>query len=539
MAESFLAPKASACRRSVQTVPITGARPSARPPGPRPTVRSGRLIAGMVAAIALTAAVAYWDGERESASALEDFAQEQATLARGVASNLENRLAGARRDALVADEDARLGRPLHKTITQRYLAVRPRGDADSPLPVPAAPDHDYLLTVPVGPGRVVDLLLPMRDLVASAERIERRGSLVLLIRPPGAAGLFSSEGRLLDAPAVAKAFAGAQNALRLAPTEAARLGIPQRTAVAGLARVDAGPLGGWGVATVATAERQRDRERRARWRLILAVAFAGGLVFAFGGAALRIQRSELLLERELALADLARQRDERLERASKAATMGTLAMGIAHEVSTPLGVISGRAEQLLPRLSGDERSRRAVATILEQSERIGQVIRAFLSLARGDSPPIRETAPQAIISGAMALVEHRFAAVGVSLAKALPADLPALHGDQHLLEHALVNLLLNACDACSRGGLVEVSARVEPGALHITVEDDGAGISALDAARATEPFFTTKSEGGTGLGLAIANEIVKSHRGSLVIAPRATRGTSASIRLPLPTQENA
>lgn len=180
-------------------------------------------------------------------------------------------------------------------------------------------------------------------------------------------------------------------------------------------------------------------------------------------------------------------------------------MGIAHEVSTPLNVISGRAEQLSPKVANDERASRSVQTILEQSERIGQVIRAFLGLARGDSPPVRATRPRAIVDGALALCEHRFDKAGVSVAKEIPDDLPMIHGDQHLLEHALVNLLLN-------------------------------GIPATDAARALEPFFTTKAENGSGL-VAIANEIVKSHHGTLFLAPRVPRGTRASIELPLPDRE--
>ena len=67
-----------------------------------------------------------------------------------------------------------------------------------------------------------------------------------------------------------------------------------------------------------------------------------------------------------------------------------------------------------------------------------------------------------------------------------------------------------------------------------TVTDDGAGISAENAERAAEPFFTTKPAGkGTGLGLAIATEIAKSHRGTLRIAPRAPKGTRAEIRIPV------
>ena len=286
---------------------------------------------------------------------------------------------------------------------------------------------------------------------------------------------------------------------------------------------------------VTSAERVRDRERRARFRLSLGVLLTAGLVCAFGTAALRRQRRGLLLERELSLAALARERDAELATASRAATLGTLAMGIAHEVGTPLGVISGRAEQLLARATDDERSARAVRAILDQTERIRRVIRAFLDVVRGEAPALGDTPPASVLEGAASLVEHRFAAAGVVLEKRVEPDLPRIHGDAAMLQQAIVNLLLNACDACDRGGRVEAVAAREGGRVVLTVTDDGCGITKENAARATEPFFTTKAPGqGSGLGLAITHEIVKLHRGELSLAPASPRGTQATISLPVP-----
>ena len=321
------------------------------------------------------------------------------------------------------------------------------------------------------------------------------------------------------------AIARHDTTLRIDRDAAAELGFPRRTAVAGLAYTPQGAI-----VVVASAERERDREQRARFRLVLAVALAGGLVFLFGGLALRLQRSELVLEHQ-------RQRDERLERASKAAIMGTLAMGIAHEISTPLGIIVGRAEQLAPRTGQDERGARAVRAILEQCERISQVIRAFLGLVRGDNPEASKLLPKEVALGARTMVEHRFENAGVNLQVTAPDALPPLHGDARLLEHALINLLLNACDACPRGGTVSLTVQASTDEVAFVVEDDGAGISPEDLARVTEPFFTTKAGRGSGLGLAIASEIVKSHRGRLALEPRSPRGTRATIALPLARKE--
>jgi two-component system, NtrC family, sensor kinase len=432
----------------------------------------------MLLAMAAIGGLAYIDEEREGVAALADFAQEQTNLAESIAGALRAHLAMPR-DPAVA-KGALAQQPEPPSTVERYLAAA----------------------------------------VHRSEQADPQNDHMVLVQPPDKAGLHTTDGRPVVAPEILGALEQGRTYLRLAPSEAGRLGLPVRTALAGLASVDVGPSARWGIVAVASAERERDRERWARWRLILSVATASGLVFSFGGLALRNQRKELLLRHRLELADIGGQRDERLERAGKAAIMGTLAVGVAHEISTPLGIIAGRAEQLAPKLAGDERAASGVRIILEQIDRIHRIIRGLLGLARGD----RTTA-----------VEHRFAKADVELRADVAAALPVIHGDPRLLEHAVVNLLLNACDACARAGTVVVSARAGDGnrGLVLAVVDDGPGISHANAGRVLEPFFSTKPSGqGTGIGLAIVQEIVASHRGSLALEPVSPHGTRATIKLP-------
>jgi signal transduction histidine kinase len=164
---------------------------------------------------------------------------------------------------------------------------------------------------------------------------------------------------------------------------------------------------------------------------------------------------------------------------------------------------------------------------------IRAVVRAFLDMARGGPPSFTPSSPREIAVSAASLVEHRFANAGVSLAVDVPRDIPEIRTDRALLKQAIVNLLLNACDACARGGHVELSARADAERVAFVVTDDGVGITEDQAARATKPFFTTKAGvGGEGLGLAIAAEIAKSHRGELRIAPNGPVGTRACIEIP-------
>jgi signal transduction histidine kinase len=203
-------------------------------------------------------------------------------------------------------------------------------------------------------------------------------------------------------------------------------------------------------------------------------------------------------------------------------------------VSTPLGVIVGRAEQLARRLNEDERGLRAANAIQEQADRIGKIVRGFLALARGDATSLEEVEPEDIVRDATELVEHRFTTAHVSLAIEVAPELPAISCEPKLFTQVLVNLLLNACDACEKGGSVAIRALSEEGRIAFIVEDDGHGITRDDLARAKEPFFTTKPPGkGTGLGLAIATEIVSHHCGTLSLEPRSdgARGTVARVEV--------
>lgn len=484
----------------------------------------------MLSVMLVVGALAHWDAQREADIALNELASAQASLANAVSAELSTRLELARRDAwIVADGASDPTRTF--ALANQYLATRllPRGSSDAPSTAP-----HVTIRVPFD-ERVVELDIAPRVLLALASREEQPSHRKLFVFPPSSGGVgFDMDGTPVSLPMLTSALAQG-GAARLSRPEAASLGLPARMAMAGVATIDAGELGRWAVVVVSSAAAERDRELRASIRLALSVVLAGGVVLAFGSVALRRQRRQLVLERELAIAQLDRDRTERLVRASRAATMGTFAMGIAHEISTPLGVIVGRAEQLLAR-ADDERTRRGLLAIADQSEQIGGLVRAFMALARGGTPTLATVEARDLVDSAVRMIEHRFATKGVSLVINMPSDLPSIHCDIRLIEHALINLLLNACEACDGDGHVELAVRSDGGTMAFVITDDGKGISPENAARATEPFFTTKTDGGAdgaGLGLAIVQEIAKSHRGSLSIAPRPGKGTRAAIELPI------
>jgi two-component system NtrC family sensor kinase len=371
--------------------------------------------------------------------------------------------------------------------------------------------------------------------IAAAKSIEVPHALIVLFLSSRSDHLISTNGTKIDAPFLNDAIQTNESSLRLTREQSASLDLSRRMSMAGFATVESGDAKGGVVIVVASAERVRDRDRRAFWRLLLSVSFAAALVFAFGGLAFRKQRRELALKHDLEIAVIQEERDRKLAAADKIATMGALATGIAHEVSTPLGVIVGRAEQLQAKVS-DEKDKKAVSAILEQSDRISRIVRGLLGLARGDAPSFENVSAVSIATEARGLVLHRFEKAQVALDVDLEENLPSIKCEPRLLEQALVNLLLNACDACAQNGHVSLKVKTKKDRVEFSVDDDGEGITPEAAARATEAFFTTKPAGaGTGLGLAIANEIVKHHGGSISIAAREDKknhGTRAIIDVP-------
>lgn len=235
--------------------------------------------------------------------------------------------------------------------------------------------------------------------------------------------------------------------------------------------------------------------------------------------------------------------ERNLVRAEKLATIGTLAAGVAHEVGTPLGIISGRAEQLLERVpTGDpcDPTRKSVMSILTQVDKVSTTIRQLLDFARIRPIDAELVTPVQALRNAAALLDHRFRHAKVALHVDVAVGVPAVAADPGQLEQVLVNLLMNACDACTEGGRVWVRANESGARVAIEICDDGAGIPAEALSLVLDPFFTTKKRGqGTGLGLTIAADIVKNHGGVLEIESVVGEGTTMRVLLPRAIKEPA
>lgn len=208
-----------------------------------------------------------------------------------------------------------------------------------------------------------------------------------------------------------------------------------------------------------------------------------------------------------------------LRHADRLASVGQLTSGLAHELGTPLNVISGRAEQLLAKLPAGDFSRKAMETVLRQTEHIAGIIDRLLAFSRKGSGNFTEIDLNALTREAFSLCRLRSKKTlgELKLETDLGTAAVSMMGDAAALQQLLVNLMLNSSQAMQGDGIVRVAASIEADdRLRIVYEDTGPGIPAENRERVFDPFFTTKEVGeGTGLGLYIVANIVAEHRGEI------------------------
>jgi two-component system, NtrC family, sensor kinase len=260
----------------------------------------------------------------------------------------------------------------------------------------------------------------------------------------------------------------------------------------------------------------------------------GRLALAFNEMAQRLEaaRLRLLAETERAV-DLERQ----LRQAETLTVAGKLASGVAHEVGTPLNIISGRAELLLTTLPATDPRREDAQVIVTQIDRIAANIRSLLELVQPQAPEIQPVALSCVVAQLLPLMTHAVGRRGITLNASVSDDLPKVLADPAQLQQVLINVLMNALDATPAGGRVRLTAAHAAMAgrsgVAITINDTGSGIAADVLPRVFDAFFTTKPRGqGTGLGLAICRDIMKEHGGTIRIESRAEGGTTVEVWLP-------
>jgi two-component system NtrC family sensor kinase len=222
---------------------------------------------------------------------------------------------------------------------------------------------------------------------------------------------------------------------------------------------------------------------------------------------------------------------EALGRAEQMAAVGQMAASVAHQVGTPLNLISGYVQMLQQDAAVDARTGRRLVIVQEQIAKVAAVVRTMLDHAR--RPDTRwPTSVQALLARVADVARPKLDASRISLTLDAAADLPPVEADSEELELAILNLVNNSLDAMPGGGTLAVRAFLADGKVRIDITDSGSGISAELLPRIFDPWVTTKAAGrGTGLGLSITRDVISRHGGTIT-AESQPGHTTVTILLP-------
>jgi two-component system, NtrC family, sensor kinase len=225
--------------------------------------------------------------------------------------------------------------------------------------------------------------------------------------------------------------------------------------------------------------------------------------------------------------------EDQLMQAEKLSSIGLLAAGVAHEVNTPLAVITSNAQMLMRQMDPDDPRTRILDKIITQAFRASEIANNLLKFSRVSSGEHTDLDVNRVISESLSLVEPMLKAARITVNAQLKESLPPVFGNAGKLQQVFMNLIMNARDAMPRGGELTIATEVENSTVHVEVSDNGDGIPADHLNKIFDPFFTTKgSSKGTGLGLAVTYGIIREHSGSIQVDSLVGRGTTFRLEFP-------
>lgn len=257
------------------------------------------------------------------------------------------------------------------------------------------------------------------------------------------------------------------------------------------------------------------------------------VIVAYNEAADRLKRSHDLLCDEVArLRAELEQKNQMLQRRDRLAALGQMAAGMAHEIRNPLGGIQLFASLLERDLAGRDEQVELVRKIQAGSQRLNEIVSDMLAFTGMPDPECDRVAVRPLVENALDYAQPRTGSGTIEVSMDVRDGL-VVWADAHMIERAILNLVLNAIEAMPRGGPLHVSA--SPGSdglwTQIRIADAGDGMDRAVQDKMFDPFFTTKDH-GTGLGLAIVHRIIEAHDGQISLTSEPGRGTTVVVSLP-------
>jgi signal transduction histidine kinase len=220
-----------------------------------------------------------------------------------------------------------------------------------------------------------------------------------------------------------------------------------------------------------------------------------------------------------------------ISRAEHLATLGEMAAGLAHEIRNPLAGIAGVMEIVGRDLPPESPAIEVLGEVRHEVVHINKIVSELLEIARPKPPVYRQGNIIAVAEHAALFARDHASARNVRIEVVKPALVPELEFDSGQIHQVLLNLLLNAVQACTDGCSVRVEFESDERYIRVIVTDTGKGIPPSVLPNIFRPFFTTKGD-GTGLGLSLAHRIVEDHGGKLEAASELGKGSRFTLNLP-------
>ena len=232
---------------------------------------------------------------------------------------------------------------------------------------------------------------------------------------------------------------------------------------------------------------------------------------------------------------------QKAQLASRLASIGEMAAGIAHEINNPLTGVVGYA-QLLTAKDIPEDIRNDLKTINDGAQRVAGIVKRLLAFARQQKPEREYLDVNEIIATTIRLRAYDSETNNVTIATQLDPALPVTTADGGQLQQVFLNLIMNAETemklAHGKGNLLIKTAATD-NTIRISFKDDGPGIADENLERIFDPFFTTREKGkGTGLGLSVCHGIIAEHGGAIYVDSELDKGATFVVELPIVTEKN-
>ena len=221
-----------------------------------------------------------------------------------------------------------------------------------------------------------------------------------------------------------------------------------------------------------------------------------------------------------------------LQVSERLAALGRVTAGVAHEVKNPLNSMRVWLEILKTNVPSEPEPQQAVLMLDTEIDRLDRAVKTFLDFTKPVEIEIEETDLPALLNEVVEGARPSIARGGIAVVIDVPATFPPVRIDRRLIHQAILNLVLNACDAMSPGGQLTIGLRQHGERAEIRVSDTGKGIAPENRAKIFQLFFTTRT-GGTGIGLANTFRFVQLHNGSIEFDSEVGRGTTFRLELPL------